>query len=379
MRIAHVSDCYLPRLGGIERQVNDLAVRQQAAGHDVEVITSVGGDSDGEPFRVHRPASRGDVGSIRYARTWRGLAALRDGEFDVVHVHMSTCSPLAFLAARSACRSAVPVAATVHSMWAYASGLFRVSAVASGWRHWPIAWSAVSEAASRPVRAALGGTPVAIVPNGVAADRWLLPEAPGVRDPRRIVIATVMRLAARKRPRQLARMLADLRRLVPEHIGMQALVIGDGPLRGHLESDLRELGIADWVDLAGVLTAPEIAHVYRDVDIYVAPATLESFGIAALEARAAGLPVVAFGRTGVADFIQHGTNGLLAVDDEDMVTALQRLVLDPGLRAAITANNRAQPPRASWPQVLEQCDGLYAQARALWPSAVRRAPVQARP
>ncbi len=39
MRIAHVSDCYLPRLGGIEMQVHDLATRQRAAGHETTVIT----------------------------------------------------------------------------------------------------------------------------------------------------------------------------------------------------------------------------------------------------------------------------------------------------------------------------------------------------
>ncbi len=58
MRIAHVSDCFMPRMGGIERQVHDLALRQQAAGHDVEIITSVsGGDSatDDFPVLVHRP------------------------------------------------------------------------------------------------------------------------------------------------------------------------------------------------------------------------------------------------------------------------------------------------------------------------------------
>ena len=40
MRIAHVTDFYLPRLGGIELHVSDLSDRQRAAGHEVEVLTS---------------------------------------------------------------------------------------------------------------------------------------------------------------------------------------------------------------------------------------------------------------------------------------------------------------------------------------------------
>ncbi len=58
MRIAHVSDCFMPRMGGIEGQEHDLALRQRAAGHEVVIITAVGlqpGDAD-PPLTVHRPA-----------------------------------------------------------------------------------------------------------------------------------------------------------------------------------------------------------------------------------------------------------------------------------------------------------------------------------
>lgn len=363
MRIAHVSDCYLPRLGGIERQVHDLAARQQEAGHDVEVITSVGGHSGDTALRVHRPSPRGDTGQIRYARTLGGLAALRRGDFELVHVHLSACSPLAILAARHACRSGLPVAATVHSMWTHATPLLRASAVGAGWRRWPIAWSAVSAAAAGPLNRVLAGAPVAVIPNGISGARWLLPRPR--RDPRRVVIATVMRLAARKRPRQFSRMLAEVRRSVPEHIRLEVLIVGDGPLRVRLESDLRKLGIGGWVRLTGVLSRTEIARAYHDVDVYVAPARLESFGIAALEARAAGLPVLAYAGTGVADFVADGVNGLLAVDDAAMVTALRRLILDPRLRAQITATNRARQPAVSWSGVLDQSERLYAWARTL--------------
>jgi glycosyltransferase involved in cell wall biosynthesis len=55
MRIAHVTDFYLPRLGGIEMHVRDLAMRQQAAGHEVEVITS-----SPRPAGERRAERRGD-------------------------------------------------------------------------------------------------------------------------------------------------------------------------------------------------------------------------------------------------------------------------------------------------------------------------------
>lgn len=362
MRIAHVSDCYLPRLGGIEVQIGELAPRQQAAGHDVDVITSVGGGADDRPVRVHRPATGRDE-RIHYAASQRGAALVAGGGYDLVHVHLSTWSPLAFLAARAGCRAGVPVAATVHSMWGHVAPLWRATGSITGWRDWPIAWSAVSGAAARPVTAAVGGKPVSVLPNGIDPDRWVLPARP--RDPRRVVIASVLRLAERKRPRQLLQMLAALRRAVPEQIRIDAVLIGDGPLRSRLTDELRWRRMADWVTLTGRLDRATIRDLYRDVDLYVAPATLESFGIAALEARAAGLPVVAHAGTGVADFVQHSVNGLLCGNDRAMVDALRRLTVDARLRTEIAAHNRTHRPAIDWDRVLRDCDALYARAHAL--------------
>jgi glycosyltransferase involved in cell wall biosynthesis len=371
VKIVHVSDCYLPRPGGIERQVHDLAVRQQEAGHDVEIITSSGADDqrdgEGAQLRVHRLADRGGAGSIHYATSLRGAALAAARQFDAMHVHLSTCSPLALLAARAGCHAGVPVAATVHSMWARATPFMRACAGVSGWRRWPIAWSAVSAAASREVLSVLGGRSVAVLPNGVDAGEWVLPVR--VPDPQRVVIASVMRLVPRKRPRQLLQILAQLRRQVAADVHIEAVLVGNGALRPQLETDLRRLGMTDWVTLTGTLTRAEIASRYRDCDIYVAPAKLESFGIAALEARAAGLPIVARTGTGVAEFVQHDVHGLLVRDDAAMVRALRELVVNPGLRASFAASSRAHPPMIDWPRVLEGCDALYARAIALRQSA----------
>ena len=54
MRVALLSDCYLPRLGGIEVQVHDLAHRLAAAGHDVEVVTATAGET-----RTHTTTTSG--------------------------------------------------------------------------------------------------------------------------------------------------------------------------------------------------------------------------------------------------------------------------------------------------------------------------------
>src|SRR5690348_6375269 len=98
MRIAHVTDCYLPRLGGIELHVRDLVERQRSAGNDVTVITSTRTTTpeSGESPRVIRlDSSRSRPGGIGYLRSPGIREVLRDGAYDVVHLHASS-GPLSY-------------------------------------------------------------------------------------------------------------------------------------------------------------------------------------------------------------------------------------------------------------------------------------------
>ena len=70
-------------------------------------------------------------------------------------------------------------------------------------------------------------------------------------------------------------------------------------------------GLGDWVDLPGRLTRFEIQQLYASADVYLAPAELESFGVAALEARCAGLPVIAMASGGVGEFVRPDIEGYL--------------------------------------------------------------------
>ncbi|MGH9116187.1 MAG: glycosyltransferase family 4 protein [Acidimicrobiales bacterium] len=365
MRIAHVTDCYLPRPGGIERQVHDLALRQQQHGHDVTVITSAAGPSAPEDSEIRVLRPRRLVGSkptrVRYEWTPRGCRAVLSGGFDVVHVHASTVSPLAFLTAASAARAGAPTAVTVHSLWASTAPLFRFADVPLRWSRWPVAWSAVSSVAAAPLQRILGPScPVMVLPNGVDPAFWRIDSLP--RCPERVVVATVGRLAVRKRPGPLLRMLREARAQLADHVRLEALVVGEGPLRRPLARFLHASGMSDWVDLPGSATHEQLRAMYADVDFYIAPATLESFGIAALEARCAGLPVVAHADSGVSDFIQDGLDGLLAVDDEGMVASIVRLASSASTLARMRRHASTTPPAAGWPAVLAANEALYGAA-----------------
>jgi glycosyltransferase involved in cell wall biosynthesis len=353
-------------LGGIERQVHDLAERQRAAGHDVEIVTSVAASAavSTSPVLVHRPVARvGQSSTVRYRSSLRGRDRVLAGGYDVVHLHASTFSPLTFLTAAAAGWQGLPTVITVHSLWSYASPIFRLAHLPLRWRHWPLTWSAVSSVAAEPLRRLLAPTsPVAELPNGVDAAAWRITAVP--RRPGRVVMVSVMRLAHRKRPRQLLDMLRQVRGLVSDGIELEAVIIGGGPLRASLQSYLDRHGMNGWVRLAGQAGHAEIREIYRDADFYIAPATLESFGIAALEARCAGLPVIAHRGSGVRDFITYDREGLLADGDLDMISRISRLASSPVTLHRMRNHNAHTAPAVSWTDVLSRCEDLYHNARA---------------
>jgi len=377
VRIAHVTDCYLPRLGGIEMQVADLAARQRLAGHEVDVITAspAARDEDADEaagvIRLAAPLRHPHVLHPWLLRS--GVRTVLTGGYDAVHVHVGIPSPLGFLAARAAARAGLPTVVTVHSMWTGVVVLFRLLAVVGGWARLPLVWTAVSEAAAGPVRRVLpAGRPVTVLPNGIDQGHWQA--VPVAGDPQDVLVVGTMRLVRRKRPHALLHILRQVDRHRPAGVRLRAVLPGDGPRRAGLERYLRRNGMTDWVSLPGRLTRDELCELYRRADVFVAPAGLESFGIAALEARCAGLPVVAKRRGGVGELVRHGREGLLAGSDAQLTEALLRLVADSDLRHRIRDHNRTTPCRVSWAGVLQETGQAYLRAGALDPSSVQAVP-----
>jgi glycosyltransferase involved in cell wall biosynthesis len=366
LKIGLVSDCYVPRLGGIEMQVHDLAQQLQRAGHDVVVITPTPGPDLIDGIRVHRmqvPLLPFDIPFT--PATFRQVSELlRRERVDVAHFHGGIASPLAFIGAASAQADGVPTVITTHCLWSYAAPIFGLLDRRIGWTRWPVVLSAVSDVAAAPIRKIGGpGLDVAVVPNGIENAAWVVTPVP--RDAGTVTIVSVMRLAPRKRPRHLLKMIAQVREQMPSDIRLRVVVIGEGPERRSLEKFLQSHDLSEVVELVGRRSRDEIRDEFARADIFVAPANLESFGIAALEARCAGLPVVAKGRTGIREFVANGQEGLLAQSDRDMVDQLLRLIREPALRQRIAAHNRTVPSSVDWSRVVEANLAVYRRAIAL--------------
>lgn len=370
VKVALLTDCYLPRLGGIEVQVHDLARHLIAAGHEVSAFTTTrvagqpyGTVEDVDGVRVHRLGTRLAAGvpinPFAAGELRRRLAA---GGFDVAHAHLGVIAPFAMDAVRIATTLGLPTAITWHSVHAGATPLVQAAGWVRRWAARGAALSAVSHVAAAPV-ARLAGPQhlVNVVPNAIDLDQWR--PAPRQPDPARVRVVSALRLARRKRPVALLEAVAQVRRRCPG-VDVRLLLLGEGPQRKALERRAAALH-ADWLEAPGRRTREELRAAYLDGDAYVAPARLEAFGIAALEARATGLPIVAPQMSGVSEFVRDGVEGLLAEDDAGLVDALVRLVEDPQLRARLTDHNTYVAPEQTWHRVTAAVEAEYARAVTL--------------
>ena len=367
MRIAHVSDCYLPRTGGIETQVRGLVLAQAARGDEPRVITATPGSGahrsglevvDG--IEVERLAARMPGDLPVHPRTRAGIREILErSPSDVAHVHVGAVSPFAWGALRALAELRMPTVVTVHSMWGPLSrGGYRA---ARGLLTRPgVVVSAVSEIAAAPVSDALG-VRVGVLPNAIDPASWRRP-TPVARVPGVLRLVTVSRLAPRKRVSALLRAIARAQVLLGPGVHIQPTIIGDGPQRAAVERTARRLGLP--VRFTGRLPLEGIREVFSTCDAFAQASVLESFGIAALEARTFGLPVVARSQAGTSEFIHDGVEGLLAVDDAGLGDALALLGRDPALGERISGHNVSVPPKETWSYACDRASALYAAAGA---------------
>lgn len=403
MKIAMVTDCYPPRLGGIESQVRDLSRHLVAGGHDVEVFTATAGP-DGERggvvstgpdgVTVHRfaiPLPGGvPVNPFAPREIRRRIAA---GGFDVVHAHLGIVSPFATELVPVALALGMPVTATFHCVFDRAAPLFRAIGHVARWAAAGVALNAVSTMAAARVSTVARDAQVDVVPNGVDAAWWRasptdgpsahapstdLPSVdapstnppsadaptrpPGVRH-RPVHVVSAMRLVSRKRPLATLDVLGRARDLLDPAVPLTATIVGEGPQRRRMESHLRSMDMA-WVSLPGRVDREHLRRLHHGADAYLTAAHLEAFGIAALEARAAGVPVLAVRGTGADDFVTDGVDGLLADSDDMLARQLARLASDDELREGIRAHLRTTPPAQDWPGVVGATFAQYVRAGA---------------
>jgi phosphatidylinositol alpha-mannosyltransferase len=278
---------------------------------------------------------------------------IREGDFDVLHIHSPVTPSLGMMA----CWSAIgPIVATFH---AAVDGRSRAMARAA----WVLqatlekvrARIAVSEEARRTVVEHLGGDAV-LVPNGVDVARFASarprPEWSGP--------GTIAFLGRVDEPRKgLQVMLEALPEIVRAHPQARLLVAGPGEtdaLEGLAEQ------VASQVTVLGRLSEGDKASLLASVDLYVAPHIGgESFGIVLLEAMSAGTAVLASDLMAFRDVLDDGRCGVLfgTGDAMALATAANALLTDRARREQLVATGRERALEYDWSRVAKQVIAVY--------------------
>ncbi|GAA4265428.1 glycosyltransferase family 1 protein [Frondihabitans peucedani] len=364
MRVAIVTESFLPTLNGVTTSVCRVLEHLARRGHEAMVIAPDGkGPSQYAGFPVHRMPS---VGYRQFPVGIPGpqLAGLLAG-FAPDVVHAASPFILGAQAITAAARIGVPTVAVFQTdMARYARGNgFGAAGQALVWKvirriHQGATLTLVPSEASRADLRRIGVERLATWGRGVDSTLYhpnrRTDEATRIlrsriAAPDEVVVGYVGRLA----PEKEVERLAALRRIR----GLRLAVVGDGPARPALA---RRLAALDPVFL-GALRGEELATAYAALDVFVHTGTTETFGQTLQEAHAAGLPVVAPAVGGPLDLVEHGVDGLLF--DPGQAHALRRSVLslvgDESLRARFGEAGRRAVVGRTWEALGDELIGHY--------------------
>jgi phosphatidylinositol alpha-mannosyltransferase len=354
--------------GGVQQHIRDLAEALIGLGHEVSVISPADDDTPLPPYVV--PAGRAVPvpynGSVaRLAFGFRSASRVRrwikEGRFDVLHVHEPAAPSLSLLACWVADG---PIVATMHTATPRSRFMHAAYPALQTALEKITGRIAVSEAARTTLVEHMGGDAV-LIPNGVTVSRYEkaapLPGWPGDG-------GALGFLGRMDEPRKgLDVLLRAFAELGPARPGLRLLLAGPGDVEeilGKVPAPLRSRVI-----LLGQVTEEDKARVYHSVDVFCAPNTGgESFGIVLAEAMAAGAPIVASDLDAFREVLRGGRAGELfeTGDPAALARAAARLLDDPERRAALSAAAAEAVRAYDWPVVARDVVRVYEAAVAAY-------------
>ena len=369
MKIAFVYDVIYPYVkGGVEKRVWELATRLTARGHEVHIFSMKFWDGDTvwvqDGITLHGvcPAKklyvhgRRSVGEALYFGMHL-ICPLAKERFDIIDCQQFPYIPCIPVRLISLVRR-IPLVITWHEVWgdywveylgykgALGKAIERIIASFGS----PVI--AVSSTTANRFRKEFGRQPDRIIPNGIdLAHLESVPPSPVKSD-----IIFTGRLIKEKN----ASLLIDaLSIMISDDPDIRLTIIGDGPERDVIRSQIKDLSLERNVTITGFLeNHDEVIALMKSSKVFVLPSTREGFGIAALEALGCGLPVVTIDHpsNAVCDLITGETGFVCSPTPEDLAIGIRKaLHHHEQMRDAC----RAAAEAYDWDRIVDQAEQYY--------------------
>jgi glycosyltransferase involved in cell wall biosynthesis len=356
MRILQI--CSARDIGGGERHLADLANALARRGHEVFAALSPGAPLRKElsalnPSNVIELPMRN---ALNLRTAMRLSRFVREREIEIVHAHIARDYPLAALATG---RSPARLVLTRHV-------LFPMNPIHKLTLRRTARVIAVSPAVAEALRAQsiFESAKITVIPNGIDVERFAGGRESTAPGSGRFRIGAVGHLAPIKGFDDFIRAAEIVCRVRDD---VEFVIVGEdkserGENRHGLEMLIRELELGDRVKLIGWVD--DIAMVLPTFDLFLSTARVEPFGLSIIEARAAGVAVIATASEGAREIVHAGETGVMVpIGNADALAKTVLTLIDsPGERARLAENaRRAARNRFSLPRMLDETEQVYAE------------------
>jgi 1,2-diacylglycerol 3-alpha-glucosyltransferase len=334
MKIGMMADIYKPHVSGV---TNSIALSKrwlENSGHEVYVFTFGEEDTIENEKNIIRTTGvpvvdTGFYLNLRYNRQARHLLY----SMDVTHVHHPFVS--GNLAMRYCAPRNIPIVFTNHTRYdlftqaylpflpgtigeaalkAYLSPFYRACdlVIVPSLSMWKVLNEQIGV-----------GLPVEVIPNGLdltsfRGDIHQVDRAQYGFSANHVVCIYVGRLSPEK---NLSLLLRAFRGVAMTYDNVRLFVVGDGPERENLESQVKYMNIDTKVRFTGMVDYADVPSFLSSADIFVTPSSSETFGLSTVEAMATGLPALGIDSPGTSDIIEDGVTGFISSDDLAVFTA----------------------------------------------------------
>jgi 1,2-diacylglycerol 3-alpha-glucosyltransferase len=328
VKIALFTNTFTPHVGGVARSVSSLAKGLRARGHQVLVVAPEfpeAADSTDDVVRISAYQQfAGSDFSLPSPISFSLAGRLDAFAPDIIHSHHPFL--LGGTALREAAARNIPIVYTYHTRYdlyghyvIQNSDITRRLALGLSVGYCDLCDAVIAPSKSIATFIAQNGvkTPTVVIPTGVNTVQLDKTDSASLRahyaiPPEAFVVGHVGRLAQEKNLGYLADALIRFLQAAP---AAHAIVTGDGERAAAMAAAFGEAGVADRVQMTGVLSGVQLARAYATMDVFAFSSVSETQGLVLIEAMAAGVPVVALDAPGARDVVVDGENGRLLARD----------------------------------------------------------------